>query len=423
MHFRPASFGDDDYWAEATFENLKDLYARAREIFASESSGLNESAMVSANPPTFDASKPLRVAAAFLGEYRLNVGINWPAELSLPDGSVLKREHLWALVNKYSPLSLLEPDWLSARNKWAAHQLCSGSESCRMTLIRMLECVEQLLEAIVSEFGDFDAKITFPVVSDYWETTRKITGSNLDHETRKADAFDSEKRERVYLKGSMTSIVETYRAIKARLRAYLNAPRRATQTPYFVISRTYGAFVEGAGRAVNAQLEKTIVSQHMPPRFALRGVSKVLLCMDAIERLEHDSHDNGHLFETLRVCIAAHEHFHAAMSMTPGLGGGVKLLPPDLRVLVERLHEGLATWVELHLARSRGQQEAYKAVFEYASDGEWPEWPYKAAVELERIYIQDGIDSIRGLVDRLSIDPSTAAVAFNELLQNRQGKG
>lgn len=420
MHFEPYEFDDDAHWAKATFENLRDLYACAREIFGAESVGLNESAMARPNPPTFDASKPLRVAAAFLGEYCVQLGSNWPAELSLQDGSILNREHLRALVNKYWPLSLLEPDWLSDRDNWAAQGLCGGSEDCCTTLIRMLECVEELLDAIVAEFGDFDTKITFPLVCDYWEITRKITGSNLDHETLKPDAFDSERRDRIYLKGSMTSIVETYRAIKAKMGTYLNGPRRATQTPYFAISRTYGAFVDGAGRTVNAQLERTIASQHMPPRFALRGVSKVLLCCDAIERLKHSSHDNAQLFEALRVCIAAHEHFHAAMSMTTGMRAAVSMLPSDMRGLVDGLHEGLAAWVELHLARRRGQQEAYDAVFAYANDGEWPAWPYKAAVELERIYTRDGIKSIRGLVQRMSIDPSTAAIEFNDLLQNGQ---
>jgi hypothetical protein len=73
--------------------------------------------------------------------------------------------------------------------------------------------------------------------------------------------------------------------------------------------------------------------------------------------------------------------------------------------------------MELHFVRE--DESLHRIVLEYIDSGDWPEWPYRGAEQLDRLYQAQGISSIRRLISRFRLDPATVATEFDTLMSGK----
>jgi hypothetical protein len=58
----------------------------------------------------------------------------------------------------------------------------------------------------------------------------------------------------------------------------------------------------------------------------------------------------------------------------------------------------------------------FQAVTDYITAGEYPEWPYRGAETVERMFQDKGLPGVRGLIAQLRDDPAFAQDHFNTLV-------
>ena len=74
------------------------------------------------------------------------------------------------------------------------------------------------------------------------------------------------------------------------------------------------------------------------------------------------------------------------------------------------LNESLAAWMELHFARE--DRDLLALIWSFIKAGEFPDWPYRGAETVEKLYASGGIESIIHLTESLRADPESAQAAF-----------
>lgn len=116
------------------------------------------------------------------------------------------------------------------------------------------------------------------------------------------------------------------------------------------------------------------------------------------------------LFQT---AVLIHEHFHAIVETGHGSQPTFLNKPPFRQALKEasRLNESLAVWMELHYARD--DEDLRSIVSRYVSAGQYPNWPYAGAAEIEAQYQEEGLAVVREWIERLRNDPAGAVSAFD----------
>jgi len=387
---RKGGFDKSESWVEADFSALSELYHIAAELVRDERDRLTMTALSASRPPEFAALPFVRVAAAFGGLYSHNVGTRWPTRLTLSSGLVLTAAEIQTLTRDFSPSVCLSPIWARKRDAWAAVGLCSGTEDMSGFCRVLLERVDELLAACLEVFGDFP-----------FSSSRRLPEFLGDSRTPGRDRYAK----------SLGGTIAAFREIRTEIDRLLRRPQLTGEARHYSEMRsTYGAFVDGKSHSTEAAVQRLAESQGLPGSICMPGVPKVLICMPAV--VKHDSKDLEAIYGSiaeLRRCVTLHEHFHAALSLGWAARSGI--IPAFARDASTALEEALAAWMELHYARR--SPRLFDVVTEYIQAGEWPQWPYRGAEALERLYKTNGITAIQAIIRAFGEDPATAATLFD----------
>jgi TIR domain len=147
----------------------------------------------------------------------------------------------------------------------------------------------------------------------------------------------------------------------------------------------------------------------------------ILLCANAFGRLTSalraDGQPDGGAQEraaALMVATLVHEHAHAAIAT--GLdqqGLAATAAGTSLWSAGASLNEALAAWAQRHYYRD--DAVLYQECSRYIEAGDYPDWPYRGADTLERLYAVEGLVAIRRLVHMLRETPRIAQREFDAL--------
>lgn len=192
---------------------------------------------------------------------------------------------------------------------------------------------------------------------------------------------------------------------------------------YFVsTATTYGIFAHAKSVKTTQFLLELARKQNWPAGFALEGCHKILLCTNAFERyistlveLELDQQRAITVAESFLVATLVHEHCHGILAVgTDKQGNGSwAAINWDEWQKGNTLNESIAAWAERHFFRNN--EVMFGNITEYINEGEYPEWPYRGAERLERIYKESGCPGVRAWIQRLREDPQFAQEMFDEL--------
>lgn len=147
----------------------------------------------------------------------------------------------------------------------------------------------------------------------------------------------------------------------------------------------------------------------------------ILLCATAFGRLTSallaEGEPDGRAQERAAALMAAtlvHEHAHAAIATgldQQGLAAtaaGTSLWPAGAS-----LNEALAAWAQRHYYRD--DAVLYQECSRYIEAGDYPDWPYRGADTLERLYAVEGLAAIRRFLHMLREAPRIAQREFDAL--------
>jgi hypothetical protein len=175
---------------------------------------------------------------------------------------------------------------------------------------------------------------------------------------------------------------------------------------------------------VDMQLLSWATNKGVMQQSVLPETSRVLYCTHpSYTKIGNPGTDNVSL--VLQQCVLVHEHFHAILE-TGTCSNGQPAVGLTDAVAWEKgtlLNESLAAWMELHFVRQHGHllgtpeeiDEVKSALWAYFSCGDYPAWPYAGAELIEALYSQQGISTVRSLIQRLRDDPANAWKEFNEM--------
>jgi hypothetical protein len=406
---------DIEYRAQASFPLLSSLYKEAHDLLMTQIDDLTPQRLEGFNPPEFAASCFLGIADTFLGDYVLNVGTVWPNSLKLRDGSYLDKDGAEILLRSVSPPEMLKPKWIELKDEWAHKGLCPQNTDMQRFAAIMLNRVEELLDSLVSTFGEFTPDIKYSVPKEDWEIVQSKLGSSLIAKKVTSEFSFANESEKVLLKGKSIDFIETFQASKKALLGALAWLKRNRTSVYYTISSTYGLFINYDLKEADRVIKKTCKKLRVPLRMAMPKTPRVLLCLDALDQHKDLAPD---LNESLRLTTTLHEHFHASIVCSPrpeNYKGPEP--PPDTRQQIHALEEALAAWMELHYAREIGNIALFNAVKGYVLAGDWPTWPYRGAFEIDRLYREQGIDAIKNTIYRLRNDPASVAIEFDQRMK------
>jgi hypothetical protein len=377
-------FDEDESWVEADFTVLTELYHVGAELLRHEQDLVTENALAgSSRPPDLAALSFVRVADAFGGLYRHNVGTRWPNTITLSSGLELSDQQIQALTRDFSPSSVIAAIWRRKRDDWAAAGLCSGRETLNAFCRVMLDRVAELLSSCLDVLGDFSPTSDLRVPATTGIAPPKSLGE----------------------------IVTAFQEIRKQMDALLAAPRLAGEILHYSETRsTYGAFVDGTSQSTESAIQNLAGAQGLPGTVCMPGVPKVLICVRAL--VEQDSDNLEAIYGSvaeLRRCVTLHEHFHAALRL--GWPAQSRSVPTFARAAAIALEEALAAWMELHYARRNARLSG--VITEYIQAGDWPDWPYRGAEALERLYKRGGLSAMKALIRAFGEDPATTATLFD----------
>ena len=119
---------------------------------------------------------------------------------------------------------------------------------------------------------------------------------------------------------------------------------------------------------------------------------------------------------SFQTSILVHEHFHGILEHGIDAdrrnAAGFNLTDSSNQAFL--LNEALAAWMQLH--HSRDSQLNSQFVWRYIRAGKFPKWPYRGAEVIEKLYAEEGIESVRDLIRRIRRDPESAAAFFQSLV-------
>ncbi|GAA0947127.1 hypothetical protein GCM10009558_062660 [Virgisporangium aurantiacum] len=189
-------------------------------------------------------------------------------------------------------------------------------------------------------------------------------------------------------------------------------------TLFTTAALTYGAFTMGDAASTEA-IGRGAADQGVP-RFVVPAGPAILICADAFERVTTSLTDAGMARDAVRThtngllgCTVVHEHLHAAVATGLDRDGYAAPAAALSRSQAwQCVNEALAAWAQSHFVRS--DQALYDACSAYIRYGEYPDWPYRGAEAVERMYQQDGLQAVRALVAQLRADPEGARRRLDE---------
>jgi hypothetical protein len=229
---------------------------------------------------------------------------------------------------------------------------------------------------------------------------------------------------------STVEIVKVVERLKPILMsAVKNAGDNKKIQEYFIsAASTYGIFASAEVGTVTQYLLKITREQNWPAGLALEGSHKVLLCANAFERYKSElltlGADKQKVDEMAAWFLAAtlvHEHFHGIAATGIDRHGKSSWAAKDWNEWDKGnlLNESLAAWAERHFFRNNAAM--FENVTEYIQSGQYPDWPYRGAEKIEKIYMEQGLKGVRALINQLREDPQIAQETFNGI-QKRSRK-
>ena len=191
---------------------------------------------------------------------------------------------------------------------------------------------------------------------------------------------------------------------------------------YFVQrAHAYGIFANAESQNVASYLLDITKKQNWPTGLALEGNHKILLCANAFERYKLDLSKLGvnqsqieKMAEWFMIATLVHEHLHGILATGVDQYGKSSWASKDWDEWQKGnlLNESLAAWAELHFFR--GNETMMTNITEYIQAGEYPDWPYRGADKIEKIYQDQGIKGVRILIKQLREDPQYAQQIFDK---------
>ncbi|SHH31544.1 von Willebrand factor type A domain-containing protein [Thermosyntropha lipolytica DSM 11003] len=167
---------------------------------------------------------------------------------------------------------------------------------------------------------------------------------------------------------------------------------------------TYGVYI--LPTIEKKQLINKLKSNGYPEHFYINKTGVVLLCLDEIKKrieevLQEDaSLDKQKLKEDLILATLIHEHTHAAVYEGLNYNSSSIIFNNSNWSSGKRfkaVSEGLAEWAELNYFRNN--KVMYDIIYNHAVSGEFPDWPYSAAVLIEDSYLELGDIKYKALVE------------------------
>ena len=219
---------------------------------------------------------------------------------------------------------------------------------------------------------------------DVWK--RRLTKSQFDKIKKNID-------ENGLWKKDLESVIEVFEvaleAIFKLLRKWLS--RTSAFSPIIRELHTYGVYIHPS-ETVNGKLNRLLRRNGFPHWFNLQNTGKVVICLDSCNEHIKQCLKNDHTIdekEMLRKLVTAtlvHEHAHAITYEGIGSLAGEEFFegPKSGGKRFKVVSEALAEWAALNYFRN--DKTAFNIVVGHASCGEFPDWPYTAALLIERAY-------------------------------------
>jgi hypothetical protein len=199
--------------------------------------------------------------------------------------------------------------------------------------------------------------------------------------------------------------------------------RRVTTENFLATTATFGVFVSARLREADARISELAKRNGWPSGVSLAGSHKTLLSMNALERYRQNLVDSGideprvdQMARDFFTSTLVHEHFHGIAETGVDRQGRASAAW-DIGGWEDGsdLNEALAAWAQRHYFRN--DADMFQAVTDYITAGEYPEWPYRGAETVEKIFQDRGLlPGVRSFITQLRDDPSFAQHSFDALV-------
>jgi hypothetical protein len=321
--------------------------------------------------------------------------------------------------------SAFDPKWKEVLSELVTlnDQLFSTNMNSLEMIQEFLGVVSKILREGVKKYGSRFIKIGYTVPKKSWIISEKLL--NINGITIDDNKNSWSKEGDVFISGSLANITDLFDEVSEQLIRALGKPMPAKVDRFFVVQApTFGIFTQQGNPSIDKKMRHWALDVGIPPDFTLPGVSRVLLCLNTLDRFRETlKQRNKPMFDASKMqrSVMIHEHFHAIVA------GGLNPdghLPQGSRIpkswnKASPVNESLAAWMQLH--DSRDKPEIWEHILAYISMGRYPEWPYAGAIVLEKIYQEKGLSEIQKWIHNLRNDPETCILAFNDLIDNDLG--
>ncbi len=317
-------------------------------------------------------------------------------------------------------LSAFDPSWKKVLGELVSlnDQLFSPKMSSVEMFQEILSVVGKMLREGAKKYGNHFIRIGNTVQRKSWEVCEKLLNSG--EIVVEDNLNDWSKGDDVFMSGTLTQIINLFEEASEELIRALGKPIPVKVDRFFAVQvPTFGIFTQQGSPSVDKKLRLWALDVGTPPEFTLPGVSRVLLCLNALDHFRETLRQrNRPVTDASKIqrSLMIHEHFHAIVACGVNPDGR---LPQGPRIReswnkASPVNESLATWMQLH--DSRDKPEIWEHVMAYISMGEYPEWPYAGAMVLEKVYQAKGLLEIQKWVQNLRNDPEICLLSFNNLV-------
>ena len=315
--------------------------------------------------------------------------------------------------------SLDAPRWHRIADGLIEHGFATGPQAHRLGDVTRI-----FFAAIREGMGEIQwaERSTLTFGRDDWNGIVATSGDfNLAAEARTTPSLHGGESHTVEVTGHPAQFLALFDEASRQIVPLLSPPPIPSSREDAIarIATTYGIFTPGSARDTDVLLYRWTSDAGLPQALALPTQDKVLLCTNAITRVERDLVARGQspsdaraLVRAFQRSILVHEHFHAVLEC--GLADGSPM-DADAKALMRAharsLNEALAAWMQWHAVRDNPPAAA--RVRDYIDSGPYPAWPYAGARHVEARYAERGMDAVRTLIAQLRTAPQQAQRDFD----------
>lgn len=301
------------------------------------------------------------------------------------------------------------------------------------TLIKFVEeflgTVTSLMEKGLQNLQDFEYKSGFTLSVETWHKVLKVVPQNEIPKLR-LDLVPEEhhSKKEFYLKGRFSDLIHVFKIVSKRLVDLLSKSSQSTSpVKRFFVNQvpTYGIYSPANSQETDKKLHEWSIKQGVCSQLTLPSNAKVLLCLGMQPGLEEQvsndtsfQGDVAQIASLFQLCVLIHEHFHAILETGLDTTGhtSVSTSDPDDWKKALPLNESLAVWMELHFARLYASTYLQGLIKDYIQAGNYPDWPYRGAEYLEKIFQDQGLSAIQSWIDMIRKNPYLAQDKFDNLI-------